>query len=99
MIQDFRLVTIVTEEIAAQTLLAIVRESGAHGATMTKASGVGRHGERAADIAEAANVRLEVVCPAAIAARLLDLVEARVFPRFACTAWDCDVRVRRPAKF
>jgi len=97
--RSMKLVTIVCEEIATKQLLRIVADSGAHGATLSRASGVGRHGKRAADIGESANVRVEVVCAGEVAECLISAVEREMFRHYACTVWECDVRVRRPEKF
>ncbi len=94
-----RLVTIVCEALARDLVLRLARDCGAHGATISQASGVGATGERPADIEEGANVRVELVVTPETAARILERVERELFPRFACIVWENDVRVLRRAKF
>lgn len=94
-----KLVTIVCEALARERLLRLVQECGAHGATVSAASGLGATGERPGDIEESANVRVEVIVTAEAAARVAERVQAEIFPRFACILWECDVRVLRRGKF
>ena len=94
-----RLVTIVCEALARDLVLRLAHECGAHGATVSPASGVGATGERPADIEEGANIRVELVVTPATAARILERVEHDLFPRFACILWESDVRVLRRGKF
>jgi len=94
-----RLVTIVCEAIARDLVLRLARDSGAHGATISPASGLGATGERPADIEEAANIRVELVVTPDVAARIAERVERDLFPHFACILWESDVRVLRREKF
>ena len=94
-----RLVTIVCEALAKDLVLKLARDCGAHGATISTASGFGATGERPADIEEAANVRVELVVSPETSARVVERVERDLFPRFACIVWESDVRVLRRGKF
>jgi hypothetical protein len=57
-LHPMKVVTIVCEAVASERLLRLLRECGAHGATVVQVAGVGATGERPADIGEAANVRV-----------------------------------------
>ncbi len=98
-LHPMRLVTIVCEALARDIVLRLARECGAHGATVSPASGVGATGERPADIEEAANIRVELVVVPEAAARIAERMERELFPRFACILWETDVRVMRRGKF
>lgn len=94
-----KLVTIVCEALAREPLTDLLREVGAHGYTLANVEGSGSHGLRTGDIGEYANIRVEVIVPPAVAAGLLERMEAEFFPRFAMVAYESDVRVLRRDKF
>lgn len=94
-----KLVTIVTEALALDPLLALLRAEGAQGVTYFRVQGFGSHGVRSGDIEEFGNVQIEVVVQPELAERILSRVEREVFPRYAAIVRESDVRVLRPQKF
>lgn len=94
-----KLVTIIIEALAREPLSRLLQEENARGFTLFEVEGLGAKGSRVADIAEFANVQVEVVVPPDVADRILERVHREFFPRFACIAFESDVRVLRPEKF
>ena len=94
-----KLVTIVTEAYALESVKSLLRDVGAHGWTHFPVEGSGAGGERAGETKEFANVQIEVILQPAAAHALLERVEKELFPRFGMIAFESDVRVIRSAKF
>ncbi len=98
-LHPMKLVTIVCEALAREPVLGLVAAGGAHGWTLGTVEGSGHQGERIADIPEFANIRIEVIVPAAVAEVLLDRLQREFFPRYAMVAYESDIRVLRPGKY
>lgn len=94
-----KLVTIVAEAYALESVKSLLRDVGAHGWTHFIVEGSGAGGERAGETREFANVQVEVILPPATSQTLLDRVEKELFPRFGMIAYEADVRVIRSGKF
>jgi nitrogen regulatory protein PII len=94
-----KLVTVVCEALARTAVTKLLREVGAHGYTLSQVEGVGSKGERTAEIAELANIKVEVIVPTAVCSHLLERLQAEFFPRYAIIAYESDVRVVRSDKF
>lgn len=98
-LHPMKLVTIVCESYAQETVTKLLRETGAHGWTSFAVEGDGSHGQRPADIREFANVQIEVLVQPETSARLLEALERDYFPRYAMIAFESEVRVLRGNKF
>ena len=94
----FKLVTIVAERLLEERLLADIKALGAHGWTITDVRGQGSRGVRASDW-EGGNVKIETVVAADVAGRILELLAARYFTRFAVIGYVTDLEVVRGDKF
>ncbi len=94
-----KLITIVCEAIARETLVALLRECGARGYTVSAVEGWGAKGSRFADIPEDANIELKTIVGSERATRILERLSAEVMPRFATIACVTDVSVLREEKF
>ena len=94
-----KLITIVCEAIARDTLVALLRECGAQGYTVSAVEGWGAKGSRFADIPEDANIELKTIVSAGKAAHILERLSMAVMPRFATVACVSDVQVLRAEKF
>lgn len=94
-----KLVTIVTEAAAERGLIEDLRALGASGWTILEARGAGERGERPGDWTESRNVRIETLCDADTAGKLLDHLRVHWYAHFAMVAWAVDVEVVRPEKF
>lgn len=93
-----RLVTIVAEAVLEDSLVAMVRELGATGHTLTEARGEGSRGRRLGEI-PGDNIRIEVLLGAAAAEAVLDRLAERFFAEYAVVAWITEVRVSRAEKY
>jgi hypothetical protein len=98
-LHPMKLVTIICEAILEDRVVALLRETGAHGHTTFPVRGRGNQGERNADISEAGNVQLQVIVRPAVAETLLCRLHSELFKDYAMVAYESDVRVLRPEKF
>lgn len=94
-----KLVTIVCEAYAKESVTKLLREVGAHGYTLFAVEGDGAQGRRPADIPEFANIQIEVIVQPAVAQQLMEQLGRDLFPRYAMIAFESEIRVLRPQKF
>jgi hypothetical protein len=94
-----RLLTIVTEAVLERELLEEFAALGVRGYTITDARGKGSRGTRQSDWAQDGNVRIEVVCEPALAARVAARLRERYYDHYAMIVYLQDVSVLRPEKF
>jgi nitrogen regulatory protein PII len=93
------LLTIITEAAIEQALLKELERIGVKGYTVSDARGKGSRGVRDAAWAEAANIRIEIICLRSQADEVLRQLHARYFDNYAMVAFMQDVDVLRPEKF
>lgn len=96
---SMKLVTIICEALAREQILSLLEEVGAHGYTLFQVEGKGARGARAGDIAEFANLQIEVILSEKVAEDLLEQLERDYFPRFAMVVYESEVGVLRGDKF
>jgi hypothetical protein len=94
-----KLVTIVCEGNLERNLGRDLVRLGAHGYTVSEARGRGARGERDAAWGHSANVRMEVICDAATAERILQHVRDNYLANYAVVMYLVDVEVLRAEKF
>jgi nitrogen regulatory protein PII len=94
-----KLITIVCESIARETLVAIIQECGAKGYTVSQVEGWGAKGSRFAGIPEDSNIELKTVVGPLRAERILERLSVEIMPRFATVVFVSDVSVLRSEKF
>ncbi len=94
-----KLVTVICEADLEKTLVDEMLKAGARGHTVTEARGGGRRGVRDALWGATSNVRIEVLCTEAVAAKILDLIESSYFRDYGIVMFMSDVEVRRAEKF
>lgn len=94
-----KLLTIVTEAAIEANLTAELKRLGAGGYTIVDARGSGSRGVRDAGWASSGNIRIEVVCEPAVAARIADHLRENYYENFAMILYLSDVSVLRPEKF
>jgi nitrogen regulatory protein P-II 2 len=95
---EVTLVTIVAEAIIESRLLKALRETGAHGWTVTTARGEGPRNRRVGDL-EGGNVRIETLVSETVADAIMDRLAADWFPHFAVVAWTQTVQVGRVERY
>lgn len=93
------LLTVITEAAIEQTLLRDLDRLGVRGYTVSDARGRGSRGVRDAAWEEAANIRIEVICPRAQAESALGHLRARYYADYAMVAFLQDIEILRPEKF
>ena len=94
-----RLLTIVTEAVLERELVAEFDALGVRGYTITDARGKGGRGRRQSDWLQEGNVRIEIVCEAALAERVALRLRERYYDHYAMILFLQDVSVLRPDKF
>lgn len=93
------LLTVITEAAIEQTLLRDLDRLGVRGYTVSDARGKGGRGVRDAAWGEAANIRIEVICPRTQAESVLAHIQARYYVDYAMVAFLQEVEILRPEKF
>lgn len=93
------MLTVVTESLIENALLADLEKLGVRGYTVSDARGRGHRGVRDANWDEVANIRIEMVCARPLAESVLAHLQARYYANYAMVAWLSDVEVLRPEKF
>lgn len=94
-----RLLTVVTEASLERRLVEDLKDLGARGWTITEARGQGHRGKRALDWEHGGNIRLEVICDAALADRIVAHLREIYYDHYAMVLFVHDVEVLRPEKF
>lgn len=97
-LQKLKLITIVTEQLLREQIVAKAMELGASGCTYQEVQGDGSRGARR-DSFGGVNVRMEIVCPQAVAEAILKHMSDTYFENYACIAWLADVEVMRGARY
>jgi nitrogen regulatory protein P-II 2 len=93
-----KLVTIVTESVLTDPLVAVLKNLGATGYTVTDVRGEGSRGLRVGEI-PGDNQKIEILTSPALAEQILDRLANQYFPSYAIVAWACDVVVVRGEKY
>jgi nitrogen regulatory protein PII len=93
------LITVVTEAVLEKALTQELEALGASGYTITDARGRGSRGARRSAWRESSNIRIEVLCSAALADKLVTLLREKYYDNFAMVLWRQPVEVLRPEKF
>lgn len=93
------MLTIVTESVIENSLLADLERLGVRGYTVTDARGRGSRGVRDANWDEAANIRIEIICARPLADAVLAHLQERYYANYAMVACAHEVEVLRAGKF
>lgn len=94
-----KLLTVICEADIERKLADDVMSLGAHGYTVTEARGRGAGGERDAAWAPSGNIRMEVICEAAVAQAIVERLRRHYFDYFSMVLYLSDVEVLRDDKF
>ena len=97
-LQDFYLITIVSERILRDEILSLVKELGAKGYTLTDVTGEGSRGIRASDW-EGKNVKIEMVVNKEVGNSIIEAVSERYFEHYAVIVYAQTVQVVRGDKY
>ena len=93
------LITIVTESSLESRLSKEFDKIGVLGYTIIDARGKGARGERNADWDADSNIQVEVICSAAMADKIWELLKEKYFEDYAMITHSHEVLVLRPDKF
>lgn len=94
-----KLLTIICETSLERVLGDDVMRLGAHGYTVMEARGRGHGGVRDGAWSPSGNIRMEVVCEAAVAEKIAEHLRAAYFENYALMLYLSDVTVLREDKF
>ena len=94
-----KLLTIIAEAALERALIALVREAGGGGYTISEVRGGGGSGERAGDWEGDRSIEFRVICDEALAGRIADRVMARYANHYSLVLYLTDVGVRRVERF
>lgn len=91
-------VTIVSESLLKDEIIAMIRKRGATGFTLTKVEGEGSRGVRASDW-EGRNIQIETLVSSETGQGILQDLSTEYFESYAVIAWLSEVQVLRGEKF
>lgn len=94
-----KLLTVVCEADLERAVVADLVRLGALGYTITDARGHGVHGDRDGLWPPSANIRIEILYDAAVAAAIAGDLKSRYYARYGMVIFIADVQVLRPDKF
>ncbi len=86
-----KLLTIVAESALERSLIADLDRLGVGGYTITDARGRGSRGRRSSGWEHTGNIRVEILCDAELADRIVRLLSDQYARDFAMTTWLQDV--------
>lgn len=93
------LLTVICEASIEAGVVADGKRLGAHGYTASDARGWGGHGERDGGWPMSGNVRIDILCEAAVADAIAAHLKATYFASYAMVCYLSDVSVMRSNKF
>jgi len=94
-----KLLTIITMEMLEERLVEIVRNNGASGYTIVKATGAGSSGEVSGELDVDTNIKFHVIVPQGRMSDMLDDVEVLLREGHHLTVFVSDVAVLAPEKY
>lgn len=93
------LLTVITEAALEEALLRDFDRLGVRGYTVSDVRGRGSRGVRDAAWNEAANIRIEVICPRNLAEEALSHLQLNYYANYAMITFMQEIDVLRPEKF
>lgn len=93
------LLTVICEASIEGRVVADARRLGAHGYTASEARGGGQHGERDGHWPMSGNVRIDILCEAAVADTVALHLQTTYFAAYAMVCYLSEVSVMRSNKF
>lgn len=93
-----QLVTIISESVVEQKLIADIKSCGAKGYSVGHVHGEGVTGKHSLDL-NGPSIRLETVVTEKVAQAIIDMLAAKYFNRYATVAWMTAAQVARPDRF
>lgn len=96
-LHSLKKVTIITEDGVRKLLVRKIVELGATGFTCQEVQGSGSRGTRSDPFTN--NVQIDVICPEAVAEKILQYVTDHYFDNYACIATLSDVQVVRGLRY
>ncbi len=97
--ERIKLVVVVCEDALEPVIQPELLAAGARGYTVCQASGRGNRGERDARWSLSANIRIEVLCNAEVAGRIVGTVYDKFSANYGLVVYAVDVEVMRAGRF
>ena len=93
-----QLVTIIAESVVEQNLIDDIKRCGAKGYSVSTVRGEGVTGNRSLDLT-GPSIRLETVVTDKVAEKIMEMLAAQYFDKYATVAWITAAHVARPGRF
>ena len=93
-----QLVTIISESVVEQKLIADIKTCGAKGYSVGQVHGEGATGKHSLDL-NGPSIRLETVVTEKVATAIFDMLSVKYFNNYATVAWITPAQVARPDRF
>ncbi len=97
-LHTLKLVTIISDDVLTQNLIADIKSLGAKGYTMEVAKGEGSHSSRTYEL-EGENIKLETIVSETVADNILMLLAEKYFEHYGLIAYVQNIDVYRGEKF
>ncbi len=94
-----KLLVIIGEAALEKFLVRDIKTFGAHGYTIAEVRGGGCHGTRDAEWEGSRSIRMEIVCEATVAEKIIEHVFTNYTKNFSLSLFVSDVGVVRDEKF
>ena len=95
---QFKLITIICEPVLMNSVLALTKQLGATGHTMTEVRGEG-NGEKSSGEIPDSKLKIEIVAEPELAIKIMKSVGERFFGNYSLITYATDVQVVRTEKF
>lgn len=93
-----KLVTIITEGLLKEQIVALLKEHGSTGYTAVRADGEGSRGVHASHW-EGPNMKIQSITTPEVADTIMEGISEKYFDHYAVVAWLSDISVLRGEKF
>lgn len=94
----FKLVTIVTEPVLTEKIIALCKESGSSGFTVTDVRGEGS-GEKSSGEVPQEKVKIEVIVDSELANKITEKISKKYFENYSVIIYTSNIEIQRPEKF
>jgi nitrogen regulatory protein P-II 2 len=95
---NFKLVTVISEPVLANSLVTTIRSLGATGFTISDVHGEGS-GEKSSGEVPNEKVKIEVIADVDLARKIMDEIAKNYFLNYSLIVYASDIQVIRPEKF
>ena len=95
---NFKLVTIICEPVLGANMIALAKEHGATGHTITEVSGEGSGKKSSGEVPDS-KLKIEVVADLKMSEDIMSALAQKFFENYSLIAYITEISVLRPEKF